>query len=87
MPSSECLLFDPSFPESEVLVMAKLTGINGLTNGSDRWAVKVGVFRRWKVYQKSAPGLLSCATMIFVDNEVIDHFFLCFLFTWKITNS
>ena len=51
--------------------MVKLTLISGLSNSSDRWAVKVGVFRRWNVYQKSAPGLLSCATMIFVDTEVI----------------
>ena len=51
--------------------MLKLTLISGLSNISDRWAVKVGVFRRWKVYQKSAPGLLSCATMILVDTEVI----------------
>lgn len=55
---------------TEVHQMATFTLLAGLTNISDRWAIKVAVFRRWKVYQKSAPGLLSCATMIFVDTEV-----------------
>lgn len=58
--------------------MVKLTLISGLSNLSDRWAIKVAVFRRWNVYQKSAPGLLSCATMILVDTEVVASYFLCY---------
>lgn len=58
--------------------MAKFTLLKTLSNSSDKWSIKVGVFRRWNVYQKSAPGLLSCATMIFVDTEVCcGHFVVC----------
>lgn len=50
--------------------MAKFTLLKTLSNGSDRWSIKVGVFRSWNVYQKSAPRLLSCVSMILVDTEV-----------------
>lgn len=61
--------------------MVKLTLLSGISKKSDRWAVKIGVFRRWNVCQKSAPGLLSCASMLFVDTEVI--FCVDYVFQWE----
>lgn len=44
--------------------------LKDVNKSKDRWSINVAVFRRWDVFQKASPGLLSCTTMILVDSQV-----------------
>ncbi|KAI9124152.1 hypothetical protein K1719_005452 [Acacia pycnantha] len=49
--------------------MVRRASLKDLDDSTDRWAVVVRVFRKWNVYQKSAPAELFCVTMVLIDEE------------------
>ncbi|XP_028751228.1 uncharacterized protein LOC114711041 [Neltuma alba] len=51
--------------------MVRLSLLKDLNEDTDRWSIRLKVFRRWGVYQKTSPNELFCITMILVD-EVDD---------------
>ncbi|KAI9112530.1 hypothetical protein K1719_016453 [Acacia pycnantha] len=57
-------------PFSSILfTMVRRASLKDLDDSTDRWAVVVRVFRKWNVYQKSAPAESFCVTMVLIDEE------------------
>ncbi|KAI9124993.1 hypothetical protein K1719_003609 [Acacia pycnantha] len=49
--------------------MVRRASLQDLDDSTDRWAIVVRVFRKWNVYQKSAPAELFCVSMVLIDEE------------------
>ncbi|XP_028766670.1 uncharacterized protein LOC114724483 [Neltuma alba] len=49
--------------------MRRVSTIKELHDGTDRWRIVAKVFRKWNVYQKSAPAELFCISMVLIDEE------------------
>ncbi|KAI9074031.1 hypothetical protein K1719_043995 [Acacia pycnantha] len=54
--------------------MVRRASLQDLDDSTDRWAVVVRVFRKWNVYQKSAPEELFCVSMVLIDEELSCRF-------------
>ncbi|KAI9127329.1 hypothetical protein K1719_001888 [Acacia pycnantha] len=49
--------------------MVRRASLQDLDDSTGRWAIVVRVFRKWNVYQKSAPAELFCVSMVLIDKE------------------